>query len=457
MSGRILIVDDDQSMCDLLEADLSRRGFQISCFTSADEAFHALLEKEFDTVLTDLQMPGMDGLDLCNRIVLNRPDVPVIVITAFGSMETAIKAMRAGAYDFVTKPVEMDLLALALERAVKQRSLQVQVKTLSKVVETAKKYDELIGASRSMQNIYHQLSRIANAESTVLITGESGTGKELVARALHRQSSRSAGPFIAVNCAALTDTLLESELFGHTRGAFTDARSARKGLFLQAEGGTLLLDEIGDFPLSLQPKLLRALEERSLRPVGSDTEIPFDVRVISTTNRNLEYAVEEKLFREDLFFRINVIQIDLPPLHERGTDILLLAQHFIEQYATRTDKRVSGISNAAAEKLLDYAWPGNVRELRNAMERAVALTQYENLAVEDLPEKIRSYCGTEMIIGSNASELVSMEETERRYILHVLKAVGGNKAHAARVLGFDRKTLYRKLQCYKIAESEYKE
>jgi two-component system response regulator HydG len=457
MSGRILVVDDDQNMCDLLEADLSRRGFQISCFTSANEAFHALQEKEFDTVLTDLQMPGMDGLDLCNRIVLNRPDVPVIVITAFGSMETAIKAMRAGAYDFVTKPVEMDILALALERAVKQRSLQVQVKTLSKVVETAKKYDELIGASRSMQNIYHQLSRIANAESTVLITGESGTGKELVARALHRQSSRSAGQFIAVNCAALTDTLLESELFGHTRGAFTDARSARKGLFLQAEGGTLLLDEIGDFPLSLQPKLLRALEERSLRPVGSDTEIPFDVRVISTTNRDLEYAVEEKLFREDLFFRINVIQIDLPPLRERGTDILLLAQHFIEQFATRTDKRVSGISNAAAEKLLDYAWPGNVRELRNAMERAVALTQYENLVVEDLPEKIRSYCGTEMIIGSNASELVSMEETERRYILHVLKAVGGNKAHAARVLGFDRKTLYRKLQFYKIAEGEHKE
>ena len=457
MSGRILIVDDDQSMCELLEADLSRRGFQISCFTSADEAFHALQEKEFDTVLTDLQMPCMDGLDLCNRIVLNWPDVPVIVITAFGSMETAIKAMRAGAYDFVTKPVEMEILALALERAVKHHSLQEQVKTLSKVVETAKKYDELIGASRSMQNIYHQLSRMANAESTVLITGESGTGKELVARALHRQSSRSAGPFIAVNCAALTDTLLESELFGHTRGAFTDARSARKGLFLQAEGGTLLLDEIGDFPLTLQPKLLRALEERSLRPVGGDTEIPFDIRIISTTNRDLESAVEEKLFREDLFFRINVIQIELPPLRERGTDILLLARHFIEQFAIRTDKRVSGISNTAAEKLLDYAWPGNVRELRNAMERAVALTQYENLVVEDLPEKIRSYRGTEMIIGSNASELVSMEETERRYILHVLKAVGGNKAHAARVLGFDRKTLYRKLRFYKIAEGEDKE
>ncbi len=456
MSGQILIVDDDQSMCELLEADLSRRGFQISCFTSADEAFHALQDKEFDVVLTDLQMPGMDGLDLCNRIVLNRPDIPVIVITAFGSMETVIGAMRAGAYDFVTKPVEMDILALVLKRALKQRSLQEQVKTLSKVVETAKKYDELIGAIMPMQNIYHQLSKIANAESTVLITGESGTGKELVARALHRQSSRSTGPFIAVNCAALTDTLLESELFGHTRGAFTDARSARKGLFLQAEGGTLLLDEIGDFPLTLQPKLLRAMEERSLRPVGGDTEIPFNVRVISTTNRDLESAIEEKLFREDLYFRINVIQIELPPLRERGTDILLLAQHFIEQFAIRTDKCVLGISNAAAEKLLDYGWPGNVRELRNVMERAVALTKYEKLVIEDLPEKIRSYRGTEMIIGSNASELVSMEETERRYILHVLKAVGGNKTHAARVLAFDRKTLYRKLQFYKITENEDK-
>ena len=316
--------------------------------------------------------------------------------------------MRAGAYDFVTKPVEMDILALVLKRALKQRSLQEQVKTLSKVVENAKKYDELIGASTPMQNVYHQLSRIANSESTVLITGESGTGKELVARALHRQSNRNTGPFIAVNCAALTATLLESELFGHTRGAFTDARSARKGLFLQAEGGTLLLDEIGDFPLTLQPKLLRALEERSLRPVGGDTEIPFNVRVISTTNRDLESAIEDKLFREDLYFRINVIQIELPALRERGTDILLLAQHFIEQFAIRTDKRVSGISNAAAEKLLDYAWPGNVRELRNAIERAVALTQYEKLIVEDLlPEKIRSYRGTDMVISSNASELVS--------------------------------------------------
>jgi two-component system response regulator HydG len=454
MSGRILVVDDDQSMCELIDADLSRRGFQISWYTSANEAFRVLQDKEFDIVLTDLQMPGMDGIDLCNRIVSNRPDIPVIVITAFGSLETAIQAMRAGAYDFVTKPFEMDILALTLERAVRHRSLQEQVKTLSEVVEHTKKYDELLGASMPMQNIYNQLSRIANSESTVLITGESGTGKELVARILHKQSNRNAGPFVAINCATLTDTLLESELFGHTRGAFTDARSARKGLFLQADGGTLLLDEIGDFPLTLQPKLLRALEERSLRPVGGDTEVSFDVRVISTTNRDLESAVENKMFREDLFFRINVIQIELPPLRVRGTDILLLAQHFIEQFAVRTGKRVSGISNAVAEKLLDYAWSGNVRELRNAIERAVALTQHEKLIVEDLPEKIRSYRGTDMIISSNASELVSMEDIERRYILHVLKAVGGNKTHAARLLGFDRKTLYRKLQFYKIDEND---
>ncbi len=448
MSGHILVVDDDQSMCELIEADLRHRGFQISWYTSADKAFRVLQDKEFDVVLTDLQMPDMGGIDLCDRIVSNRPDIPVIVITAFGSLETAIGAMRAGAYDFVTKPFDMNILALTLERALKHHSLQEKVKILSEVVERTKNYDELLGASMPMQNIYNQLSRIADSESTVLITGESGTGKELIARVLHRQSKRKSGPFVAINCAALTETLLESELFGHTRGAFTDARSARKGLFLQADGGTLLLDEIGDFPLTLQPKLLRALEERALRPVGGDMEVPFDVRVIATTNRDLESAVENKLFREDLFFRINVIQVELPPLSARGTDILLLAQHFIEQFAMRIGKQVSGLSNAVAEKLLDYAWPGNVRELRNAIERAVALTQYEKLVVEDLPEKIRSYRGTDMIISSNAAELVSMEEAERRYILHVLKAVGGNKTHAARLLGFDRKTLYRKLQCY---------
>ena len=447
MSGRIMVVDDDRNMCELVEFDLKRRGFHVSCYASADEAFQALQQEEFDVILTDLMMPNMNGLDLCKRIVSNRPDIPVVVITAFGSLETAVGAIRAGAYDFVSKPVEMDMLALTLERAVKHRALQEKVNTLYEAVERTKKFYELLGASAPMQNLFNQLSRMADSEATVLITGESGAGKELIANILHKQSRRCGGPLVAINCAALPETLLESELFGHIRGAFTDARSARKGLFLQAEGGTLLLDEIGDFPLNLQPKLLRSLEERTLRPIGGDKEIPFDVRVIATTNRDLESAIEEGRFREDLFFRINVIQIELPPLRMRGTDILLLAQHFTEQFATRSGKQVVGLSKAVAEKLLDYTWPGNVRELKNAIERAVALTQHEKLVVDDLPKKIRAYHRTDMIIGSsNPAELASMEEVERRYILHVLQAVGGNKTHAARLLGFDRKTLYRKLR-----------
>ncbi len=453
MPGRVLIVDDEKSMCELLEADLSSRELQPVSFTSAEEAFARLKAEEFDVVLTDLKMPGIDGIQLCERIVANRPDVPVIVMTAFGSLETAVQAIRAGAYDFVTKPVDTDVLAMALERAIKHRQLQEKVKRLSQAVEESQRFDEIIGASAPMQKLYDQLSRIADSETSVLVTGESGTGKELVARAIHNKSRRAEASFVAVNCAALPEALLESELFGHAKGAFTDARAERKGLFLQAEGGTLFLDEIGDMPMPMQVKLLRALEERRLRPVGGDTEVDFDVRLITATNRDLETAVEEGRFREDLFFRINVLQIDLPPLRARGTDILLLAQHYLEIFAARASKQVSGISEAVAEKLLAYAWPGNVRELRNVVERAVALARYEQLAVEDLPEKIRDYTSRQVVLASDdPSELVPMEEIERRYILHVLDAVSGNKTLAARTLGLDRKTLYRKLRQYGVGE-----
>jgi two-component system response regulator HydG len=449
MPGRVLIVDDDQSMCEMIETDLRKRGFEPSWYLFAEEAFSVLKKEEFNVVLTDLQMPGMDGVDLCERIVANRPDVPVVVITAFGSMETAVAALRAGAYDFITKPIEMDLLAFTLERAIKHCSLQEKVKKLSELVQQYKHFEGLLGQSVPMQNLYDLIARVADSEASILINGESGTGKELVAQALHKQSRRHARPFVAVNCAALPETLLESELFGHTKGAFTDAKAERKGLFLQADGGTLYLDEIGAFPLVLQPKLLRALEERSVRPVGSDREVFFDVRLITGTNRDLESAIEEERFREDLFFRINVIQVELPPLRSRGSDILLLAQHFLEQFAARSNKQVVGMSDNAADKLLGYTWPGNVRELRNAIEHAVALTRYEKIAVEDLPEKIRAYHSSHILIGSNnPTELVPMEEVERRYILHVLKATGGNRTLAARVLGLDRKTLYRKLSRY---------
>ena len=313
MQGQVLIVDDDRSMCEMLEADLQLRDFGCRWTTSPREAFQLVKTENYHAVLTDLQMPGMSGTELCERIVANRPDVPVVVMTAFGSLETAVAAIRAGAYDFVTKPIELDILALALERAVRHHRLQEKVKVLSEEVECLKRFDEILGTSPPMQELFDQLSRIADSEASVLITGESGTGKELVARAIHRQSRRSEHPFVAVNCAALPDTLLESELFGHAKGAFTDAHTARKGLFLQAESGTLFLDEIGDFPLPTQAKLLRALEEQKLRPVGGDREQAFDVRILSATNRDLESAVEEERFREDLYFRINVIQVDVPP------------------------------------------------------------------------------------------------------------------------------------------------
>jgi DNA-binding NtrC family response regulator len=455
MTGRVLIVDDDQSMCEMIEADLKSRGFNTSWHVCADEAFSVLKDEDFDVVLTDLQMPGTDGIALCEKIVANRSDVPVVVVTAFGSMETAVAALRAGAHDFITKPFEMDILALTLERAINHHFLKDEVKRLTEAVERTRWYEELLGESTPMQSLYDLIDRIADSEACVLIRGESGTGKELAAKALHKRSRRATGPFVAVNCAALPEPLLESELFGHTRGAFTDAKGERKGLFLQADGGTLFLDEMGAFPLTLQPKLLRALEERFIRPVGSDKEVSFDVRLIAGTNRDLESAIEEGHFREDLFFRINVIQVEMPPLRSCGSDILLLAQHFLEQFAARSNKQIVGVSDMVAKKLLGYAWPGNVRELRNAIEHAVVLTRHEKITVEDLPKKVRAYHSSHVLVGSNnPSELLSMEEVERRYIQHVVQAVGGNRTLAARILGLDRKTLYRKLSHYGSSDTD---
>jgi len=455
MRGHILIVDDERNMCELIQTDLRMRDFAARWCTSADEALGQLHHEGFDAVLTDVRMPGTSGLQLCEQIATNWPEMPVVVMTAFGSLETAVAAIRVGAYDFVTKPIEMDLLAMTLERAVKHHRLQQQVKRLSEAVQRRDGFGAMIGESPAMRRLFDQLVRIADAEASVLITGESGTGKELVARAIHEQGRRSRGPFVAVNCAALPDTLLESELFGHARGAFTDARADRKGLILQAQGGTLLMDEIGEMPLPMQAKLLRAIEENRLRPVGGDREVPFDVRFLAATNRDLEAAVEESRFREDLYFRINVIQLEIPPLRARGTDVLLLAQSFVETFAKRSHKEVVGISDHVAERLLAYSWPGNVRELRNVIERAVALTRHEKLMVEDLPEKVREYRASQVFIGGdNPAELVPLEQVEQRYIQHVLQAVGGNRTSAARILGLDRKTLYRKLKQYDADESD---
>ena len=453
MSGRILVADDDRSMCELLQAGLARRGFEVSWRTDATAALAAISEGDFDVIVTDLNMPGVNGLELCERVTANRPDVPVVVITAFGSLDTAVAAIRAGAYDFITKPFEMDGLRLTLDRAVQHHRLRDEVKRLRQAVTESRGFGEILANSPLMRRVLDLVNRAAESDATALITGESGTGKELVARALHQHSRRHDGPFVAVSCAAMPEALLESKLFGHVRGAFTDARTPRTGLLLQANGGTLLLDEIGDMPLGLQPKLLRAIEDRRLRPLGENTERPFDVRLVCATNRDLEADIEENRFRADLFYRINVIHVELPPLRERDGDVLPLAQHFVQHFSRAAAKPVTGVSTAAAERLLAYAWPGNVRELRNCIERAVALTRFEEIAVEDLPEKVQNYRQSRVVVDlDDTAHLASMEEVERRYILRVLEAAGGQRTKAAQILGLDRKTLYRKLERWGVSE-----
>jgi len=329
-----------------------------------------------------------------------------------------------------------------LEVELRKRDLKV-----TSVTTPAQRFEDILGTSAAMLEMCELVARVADTETTVLVTGESGTGKELVAKALHARSGRRDGPFVAINCAAMPENLLESELFGHVKGAFTDARTSRPGLFVRATGGTILLDEIGEMPAGMQAKLLRALQERTVRPVGGDEELPFDARILAATNRDLETEVEEKRFREDLFYRINVVRVHVPPLRARGSDVLLLAQLFLERYAAQSRRAVAGLSSDAADRLLAYPWPGNVRELQNCIERAVALAQAERIGKDDLPEKIREHAAVRVDVASNdAGELLPMEEVERRYILKVLEAVGGNKTLAAQILGFDRRTLYRKLE-----------
>ncbi len=450
LHGRLLVVDDDDELRELLVAGLGSQGYEVVGCASAEKALAALVDQCFDVILADLNLPGMNGIELCARVIEERPEQVVMVITAFGSMKSAIAAIRAGAYDYITKPFDVEAVGLRIGRVVREQQIRDEARRLRAVVEVKGAFGGILGHSPAMQKVYDLLERMSDSEASVLITGESGTGKELVARALHDRGPRRGGPFVAVNCSAVPENLLESELFGHARGAFTDARSDRMGLFSQANGGTLFLDEIGEIPLLVQPKLLRALEERKVRPVGANIEVDIDVRIVAATNRDLEAAVEEQRFREDLYFRINVIHVDLPPLRSRGTDVLTLAQHFLGRYALRAGKDVRGISPTAAQRLCDYEWPGNVRELRNCMERAVALTRYTDVAVEDLPERVVKYRRSHVVVASDdPSELVPMEEVERRYILRVVETVSGNKTMASKILGLDRKTLYRKLERYK--------
>jgi two-component system response regulator HydG len=446
MTTRVLVVDDDPSTGDLVSAALSQRGMSVEWKAGADGAITALRDSDFDVVIADINLDGMSGLDLCAWASTNRPNVPVIMITAYGNMQAAVSAVRSGAHDFINKPFEVEALAASVASACQQRRLETEVRRIRNDGPQAYPVEGLVGESAAMQDLYDLIARVAPTDTSVLITGESGTGKELVARALHARSERKDGPFVALNCAAVPSNLLESELFGHVRGAFTDAKETRRGLFSEGGGRTVFLDEVGEMAVDMQLKLLRVLQERKVRPVGANAEVSFDARLIAATNLNLEDAVERGTFREDLYYRLNVVQLHVPPLRDRGNDVLLLAQHFVERYAQRIAKPVGGISPEAAGRLLDYDWPGNVRQLENTIERAVTLTRFDQLMVDDLPDNVQKHHAVDPI-GRNRdlTSMPTLSELERNHIGRVLSAAGGNKTQAAKILGLDRRTLYRKL------------
>jgi two-component system response regulator HydG len=442
---QVLIVDDEPEMCALLSDVLKGEGFAVETATSGEQALARMGAREFAAVITDLNMKGMPGLPLLREIKRLYPETNVIIMTAFGSVETAIEAMKQGAYDYVVKPVKTEEITLTTEKAVREALLRKELLWLRRAVEKEYSFNQILGKSKPMQAVFELIRRITPSASSVLITGESGTGKELVARAVHFNSPRSQGPFVPVNCAAIPENLLESEMFGHVRGAFTDAKMDRRGLFEEAQGGTIFLDEISELPMSLQAKLLRVLQEKEIRRVGGTRSTPVDARVIAATNLDLAEQVRAKQFREDLFYRLNVIEVHMPALRERTEDIPLLAMHFIKKYADAMKKRVAGLTEGALALLMDYAWPGNVRELENVIERGVTLTRGEKIVPEDLPQGVRGDAGDRQMIEEAAEKTRSLAEVERAYILRVLEKTAGNKYQAAQILAIDRKTLYRKL------------
>jgi two-component system response regulator PilR (NtrC family)/two-component system response regulator HydG len=448
---QLLVVDDDSAMRDFLSESLVEEGYRVDVAAGGRAGVERVRAGGIDLVVTDVKMPDMDGLDMLAEIrapVGSETNPPhVVVITAFGSIETAKRALKLGAHDYITKPFEIDDLLVAVEKALDERTLRREVARLRKEVARPYRFENIIGKSAPMQDVFALIRRLSGSSANVLITGESGTGKELVARALHFNSPRAKKPFVAVNCAAIPDTLLESELFGYKRGAFTDARTDRPGMFVEADGGTIFLDEIGDLSPQLQAKLLRVLQERELRPLGAARPEKVDVRVLSATNRDLAQRMREGAFREDLFYRLNVIEVILPPLRDRAEDVLPLADHFLTEANVRSSKRITTFTQAALKVLLAYPWPGNVRELENVVERAVALAESDQIGPDDLPSQVRERRSSDVLAGALARGL-TLAELEREYISRVLQAEGGNKTRAAQRLGLDRKTLYRKLEEY---------
>ena len=441
----ILIVDDEPDMRALLKDVLEERGHRVQVASNGREALKKLAEEEYSVVLTDIRMKEMQGLELLAEVKRTYPDINVIVMTAFGSLESAIEAMKQGAYDYLTKPVKTEELVLITEKALREAALRQEVTRLRREVHKEYSFHQILGKSKPMQQVFDLIRRVADSPTNVLITGESGTGKELVAKAIHYNSERRDAPFVPVNCAAIPEALLESELFGHMKGAFTDAKGDKRGLFEEAQKGTLFLDEISELPLMLQAKILRALQEREIRRVGATKSMPVDVRIIAATNLHLAEEVKAKRFREDLYYRLNVIEIHLPPLRERREDIPMLVEAFLKKCAEASHKNLRGMNETALALLMDYPWPGNVRELENVIERAVTLARGEKIVPDDLPPAIQGARGDRKVIDEAAERILPLADVEKEYILRILEKTGGNKYQAAQTLGIDRKTLYRKL------------
>lgn len=453
MNGSILIVDDDKGHLSMLRTILAGWKYNVTGVEDGSDAIKAVQAQPYDAVLMDVRMARVSGIEALQRIKEINPAIPVIIMTAYSSVDTAVEAMKLGAYDYLTKPLNFDELQFTLERALEHMALAKENRSLKEQLTTDATLANIIGASKPMRDLLEMVKTVSATEATILITGESGTGKELIARAIHAGSLRKDGPLITVNCAALTDTLLESELFGHEKGAFTGADRRRDGRFIQARKGSIFLDEVGEIPLPMQAKLLRAIQEREIQRVGSDATIKVDVRIIAATNRDLEQDVEDDRFREDLYYRLNVVNLAVPALRERKEDIPLLAQYFLERYAEKNRRNLKGFTPAAMDMLTRYSWPGNVRELENALERAVILSIADYITERELTPAI-----VDQVTGDSAAEMTTanmgglpLDEVEKAAIIQTLQETGGNKSEASKILQITRTTLNNKIKKYEIS------
>ncbi len=453
---RILIVDDEESFRHMLSVILRKEKYEVETASNGEEALQKISESSFDQILCDIRMPQMDGLEFLREAQKAGVESTIIMMSAYGTIDTAIEAMKLGAYDYISKPFKTDEIILTLRKAEEREQLRRENQLLRREVQREYSFENIVSKNAKMKQIFEVIKKVAPYKSTILIMGESGTGKELVARALHYNSDRSKKPFVAVNCGAIPENLLESELFGHVKGAFTDAIRTKRGLFEEADGGTLFLDEIGELPPQLQVKLLRVLQEGEIRRVGDSKPIKVDVRIISATVKDLVKEVNEGRFRDDLFYRLNVLPIHIPPLRERKEDIPLLVEHFIKKFTLSTNKKVVGIDSKALEALINYRWSGNVRELENTIERAVVLADGENIMLENLPPEIREFKEEEVSVLPVAEEEYSIKKASRiletNLIKKALKKTRGNHTHAARLLEISHRALLYKIKEYGIEE-----